>query len=398
MNILSTHQPARFDHKHQLEEPNGIYQHVNHSNIVQSNRAFQIVLDKVRNKNKTKPIHIDMSCSNLHHVPNTVICSDIESISLNRNLINGEVNLIKCIQQWPNVKTLKLSGNQIDSILIPHKCKLTKHFIRDSMGQRLRALHIAKNNLSTLPENLPVSLRVLNAGDNQIKILPRSLVNLHNLTDLWLQNNLLNTETIQPIRFLFSKRLCVLSLSHNPIDQFPTYTDNDLCGTISSSLSELYMDGTLIKDVPKDAFKSFSQLNILSIQQTQVDTLTEDIGNLSKLSILNLSNCIRMEELPKSIGRTMSLRRLEINDCKNISKLPMMSNFMHLRYIGMKNTRIKGVPVQWGANKRLQVDTDIMNATRQRLFIIYKHLQHLSHGTKNLVCMYLSSFIYVLKD
>lgn len=398
MNILSTHQPARIDHKHQLEEPNGIYQHVTQSNIVQSNRAFQIVIDKVRNKNKAKPIHIDMSCSNLHHVPNTVICSDIESISLNRNLINGEVNLIHCVHQWPNVKTLKLSGNQIDSILIPDDYKLPKYLIRDSMGQRLRVLHIANNNLSTLPENLPVSLRVLHAGDNQIKILPRSLANLHNLTDLWLQNNLLNTETIQPIRFLFSKRLCVLSLSHNPIDQFPTYTDNDLSGTNSSSLLELYMDGTLIKDVPKDALKPFSQLNILSIKQTQVNTLTEDIGSLSKLSILNISNCIRMDELPKSVGRIMSLRRLEMNDCTNISKLPMMSNFMHLRYIGIKNTQVKGIPVQWGANKRLQVDTDIMNVTRQRLFIIYKHLQHLSHGTQNLVCMYLSSFICVLRD
>ncbi|KAH7514281.1 hypothetical protein FEM48_Zijuj11G0072000 [Ziziphus jujuba var. spinosa] len=74
-------------------------------------------------------------------------------------------------------------------------------------------------------------------------------------------------------------------------------------------LSQLYVDGTAIKELPM-SIEHLSSLSVLNLKDCKnLLKLPDELSNLTSLTTLNVSGCSHVEQLPENIGRLEKLKK-----------------------------------------------------------------------------------------
>ncbi|KAL0912854.1 hypothetical protein M5K25_016267 [Dendrobium thyrsiflorum] len=114
-----------------------------------------------------------------------------------------------------------------------------------------------------------------------------------------------NQENISKIKGFIVEQKCLRTLL--TFNGIKVLNDNQLVGL--ARLRVLRMDNVDIDSIP-DSIGDLIHLRYLNLDETNIKELPESIGNLTNLQFLNLRACPFLTTLPKSITKLLNLRRL----------------------------------------------------------------------------------------
>ncbi|XP_042536440.1 toll-like receptor 7 isoform X1 [Dipodomys spectabilis] len=193
----------------------------------------------------------------------------------------------------------------------------------------LKSLYLDGNQLLEIPQDLPLSLKLLSLEANNIfSIMKENLTKLPHIEMLYLGQNCYygnpcNTSFfIENDAFLNLRNLKVLSLKANNVTAVPT--------GLPSSLIELYLYNNIIFEIQEN-----------------------DFINLNQLQILDLSgNCPRCYNVP-----------FPCKPCENNSPLQIHGNAFHplteLKVLRLHSNSLQHVPQQWFKNMKKLEELDL---------------------------------------
>ncbi|KAL8158229.1 hypothetical protein AgCh_002791 [Apium graveolens] len=183
------------------------------------------------------------------------------------------------------------------------------------------------SNLEVLPDALGdiQSLEVLSAEHTGIAYLPESIGRLSKLSKLLLHS--------------------CKKLGHLP---------SSICNLKAVECLDLNYCSDL-QELPNE-IGNMESLRMLQATETDIMTLPESTGRLSKLVKIVLSNCRRLKYLPTSIGDLRSLECLDLSGCSTLTGLPdNIGDIITLRELRACNTMFREVPKSIGCLKNLEV-------------------------------------------
>ena len=130
--------------------------------------------------------------------------------------------------------------------------------------------------------------------------------------------------------------LSVLYISDTQIESLPEAIGN------LTNLSELYINDTQIESLP-ETIGNLMNLSELYISDNQIKTLPEAIGNLTNLSVLDISDN-QIKSMPEAIGKLTNLSKLYIYN-NQIESLPeAIGNLTNLSVLYISDNQIKSLP------------------------------------------------------
>ncbi|XP_052170596.1 disease resistance protein RPV1-like isoform X2 [Diospyros lotus] len=131
------------------------------------------------------------------------------------------------------------------------------------------------------------------------------------------------------------KRLRVLHLDHVLLSAGYEHLSRDLVWlcwhhfSLSVLPSQLYLENLVALDLSYSNIKQvwrvpkvLSKLKFLVLSNCHNLITTPNFSGLSNLEVLLLSNCIRLQEVDKSIGHLQKLLVLDLRNCESLRKLP----------------------------------------------------------------------------
>ncbi|KAK3432304.1 hypothetical protein EUGRSUZ_D00732 [Eucalyptus grandis] len=183
------------------------------------------------------------------------------------------------------------------------------HFQKDSMTM-LKTLSACEcKNLTELSDQLPYlkSLKYLALDGTGIVTLGESIGSLEKLKTLSLKECKGLSNLPDDIGKLRS--LQFLDLTDTPIRELPSVKN-------LKDMKVLKMRGTSIREFPGDILnlKKLEEIDFTSCRSL-AGKIPDDIGRLSSLAILKLSNTRISGQLPPSISRLSRLREIHISGC-----------------------------------------------------------------------------------
>jgi internalin A len=176
----------------------------------------------------------------------------------------------------------------------------------------LTALYLRFNQLTTLPDAIGqlTNLPSLDLRTNQLATLPDAIGQLTNLTTLDLSYNQLTT---LPDAIGQLTNLTTLNPSYNQLTTLP-----DAIGQLTN-LTTLDLISNQLTTLP-DAIGQLTNLTTLSLSNNQLTALPDGIGQLTNLKSLYLSNN-QLTMLPDEIGQLTNLETLLL-DGNPLSEIP----------------------------------------------------------------------------
>ncbi|XP_076643623.1 leucine-rich repeat-containing protein 47 [Halictus rubicundus] len=162
--------------------------------------------------------------------------------------------------------------------------------------QNLTTLVLHSNQISKLPGTIDKleKLKVFDCSRNKLPSLPDQLGNLPQLTTLNLSSNILVSLPSQAANV----KLSVLNLSNNKFENFP-----DICYPELIHLSEIYVNGNQIKDIPV-TISQLPSLKILNVADNSISVVPGEIADCYKLKELYLKgNNLTDKRLSKLIDQ-----------------------------------------------------------------------------------------------
>lgn len=194
---------------------------------------------------------------------------------------------------------LDISLNNI-SILPPELGKL-KH---------LETLILFCNSISALPTTIKLLTRLRRLDCRRNSIADFSAITaMPHLQSVRAQHNMAKALDLQ------AGTLAILNLSHNPITRFTV-----LDSASASSLTHLDLSHSRLETIPEELFNTCSSLQLLSMNNNKIRSLSENVGNLQRLGTLSVKNNV-LQTLPASIGLLQRLHTLDVSNNK-LSMLP----------------------------------------------------------------------------
>ncbi|KAJ9166959.1 hypothetical protein P3X46_021648 [Hevea brasiliensis] len=85
-----------------------------------------------------------------------------------------------------------------------------------------------------------------------------------------------------------------------------------------------------------------TNIQFLYLSETGIEELPSTIGELSKLSCLDLKNCKRLKNIPCTISKLASLEKLIVSGCSSINKFPEVSK--SIKKLFLCGTAIEEIP------------------------------------------------------
>lgn len=175
----------------------------------------------------------------------------------------------KEIGELTSLTTLLLHSNEIEEL--PNAInKLTKLWVFDCSHNKLsycpplslpqlKQLNLASNLLSHVPlQRTNVMLSILNLADNKFTIFPDvCYAEFARLSELYLNGNKIDNV---PLALKQLSALKILNLADNKLTTFP-----DVCYPEFACLSELYLNGNEIDDIPP-TISQLLELKVLNLQ------------------------------------------------------------------------------------------------------------------------------------
>ncbi|XP_069007364.1 fibromodulin a [Embiotoca jacksoni] len=249
------------------------------------------------------------------------------------------------------VKYLYLQNNAITDVpdaalvnatnlvwLMMHHNQLTSEAIGKKVFLKLEGLqrlYLQHNNLTSIPSDLPRSLRDLRINHNSIaKVTPVDLEGMDNLTILYLHDNAI-TDLGTSLKAL--KSLTLLDISGNKLTKFPE--------SLPEQLHQLYLESNSIDSLPDGFLGRFSQLQYVRMAHNQLTDkgIPPNTFNVTGLVELDLS-FNKLERIP-IVSTTLQHLYLQANQIKEFTmgsfcSVVDVSNFSKLRTLRLDGNEI----------------------------------------------------------
>lgn len=312
-------------------------------------------------------VSIRMAECELYTLPPALSYADtLTKLDLSMNLLQGK-SLVS-LEALHNLIELNLQSNQVTEIppnlAVPLSTLQVLNLASNGLVQfpdvilsswkNLIYINMAFNFIRYIPTEISglVKLRGLNMVCNQLVSLPETF-SLPNLTLLDIRGN-----AIQDISMISMPKLTNLIIDHNSIGSFPTLSLPQIQEITASrnalshiqlkpdasplsNLSILSLSGSKLVSLPSELFEYCPRLESLTLDDNQIRNIPP-IGVLSSsLRLLSMVNN-KLTELPNSIGELGKLTHLnlrgnnlktlpdEIWFCSSLSVINVSSNLLYL--------------------------------------------------------------------
>ncbi|KAE8298752.1 Fibromodulin [Larimichthys crocea] len=270
------------------------------------------------------------------------------------------------------VKYLYLQNNAITAVpdsalvnatnlvwLMMHHNQLTSDGIGRKAFLKLEALdrlYLQHNNLTSIPSNLPRTLRDLRINHNKIeKVTPADLEGMANLTILYLNDNAV-TDMGSSLRAL--KSLTLLDISGNKLTKVPE--------SLPEQLHQLYLEYNSIDALPESFLGHFSQLQYIRMAHNQLTDkgIPANTFNVTGLVELDLS-FNKLERIP-IVSTTLQHLYLQANQIKEFTlgsfcSVVDVTNFSRLQTLRLDGNEIsqQDIPTESSLCLRLASTVEI---------------------------------------
>ncbi|XP_045887204.1 fibromodulin-like [Micropterus dolomieu] len=200
-----------------------------------------------------------------------------------------------------NLVWLMMHYNQLTSDAIGKKAFLKL--------ERLERLYLQHNNLTSIPSNLPRTLRDLRINNNKIKkVTPADLGGMDNLTVLYLHDNAV-MDMGTSLKAL--KSLTLLDISGNKLTKVPE--------ALPEHLHQLYIESNSIDSLPEGFLGRLTQLQYVRIAHNVLTDkgIPPNTFNVTGLVELDLS-FNKLERIP-TVSTTLQHLYLQANQIKEFT-------------------------------------------------------------------------------
>nr|XP_025035842.1 podocan-like protein 1 [Pelodiscus sinensis] len=156
---------------------------------------------------------------------------------------------------WPTTRSVYLHNNQLSNAGLPYNAF--------NGSDAVSTMILSSNQLSYLPQNLPPALVRLHLQNNRISRIPRgALSSQGKLRELYLQNNNLSNQGLDPSTFSKLKSLEYLDLSNNNLSEIPA--------SFPPSIVILHLGKNHIGALPRDSLSRARGLQYLLLQNNHL--------------------------------------------------------------------------------------------------------------------------------
>nr|XP_057911148.1 fibromodulin a [Doryrhamphus excisus]XP_057911149.1 fibromodulin a [Doryrhamphus excisus]XP_057911150.1 fibromodulin a [Doryrhamphus excisus]XP_057911151.1 fibromodulin a [Doryrhamphus excisus]XP_057911152.1 fibromodulin a [Doryrhamphus excisus] len=222
--------------------------------------------------------------------------------------------------------------------------------------ERLERFYLQHNNLTSIPSNLPRTLRDLRINHNSIeKVTPSDLEGMDNLTILHLHDNAI-TDLGASLKSLSS--LTLLDISNNKLTKVPE--------ALPEHLHQLYLDSNSIASLSEGFLSSLAQLQYLRMAHNQLTDkgIPSNTFNVTGLVELDLS-FNKLERIPP-ISTNLQHLYLQANQIKEFTlgsfcSVVDVTNFSKLQTLRLDGNEIsrQDIPSDSSLCLRLASSIDI---------------------------------------
>ncbi|KAF0690714.1 Aste57867_17909 [Aphanomyces stellatus] len=181
------------------------------------------------------------------------------------------------------------------------------------------------------------------SGNLDVLCTPSNVTALTKLQKLSLYDNQL--VSIERIGLLSKTPLCILDLGQNQLERLP-----DEIGSITT-LKELWVSNNLLTEIP-EAVLRLPLLSIVHLSNNRITHVPAAIGQAAALQVLSLDNNL-IEDVPDDIGRCHDLVELNIRGNK-VQVLPSsLGDCINLTTLAVNSNELKVLPESLGKCRQL---------------------------------------------
>ncbi|CAM2109811.1 unnamed protein product [Caretta caretta] len=217
-----------------------------------------------------------------------ILPSTVRIVDLAANLLTEVYPLT--FGQKANLRSVYLHNNQLANSGLPYDAF--------NGSDAVSTMILSSNQLSYLPQNLPPALVRLHLQNNRIARIPRGALSSHwKLRELYLQNNNLSNQGMDPSTFSKLKSLEYLDLSNNNLTEIPA--------GFPPNIMILHLGKNRIGSLPRDSLSRVRGLQYLLLQSNRLTAAgihPDAFLRLRKLHTLHLYNN-RLERVPPGLPR-----------------------------------------------------------------------------------------------
>jgi hypothetical protein len=214
-------------------------------------------------------------------------------------------------------------------------------------GKHMTTLRLIGIGLTKLPEEVGYklrSLKILNLSNNELIMIPESILQLTNLKELHLTHNKLKK---LPERIGLMGSLCRLELANNHLEKLPV----TLAGL--TKIDRLDVESNSLKLLPEnlDAMKNCKTLNF---NHNKLSRLPRCLGRMPNLITLSAS-WNQITYIPEELCASKTLKHIRLNlNC--ISLIPEKIGIMTQLYeLSLDSNRLSGFPMSFYLLVKLKV-------------------------------------------
>ncbi|PWA20081.1 hypothetical protein CCH79_00018668 [Gambusia affinis] len=273
----------------------------------------------------------------------------------------------KGVEQFPygipyNARCILLMNNHINSIQLDllneylslDLLSLSNNWLTDGAIERsfegipvLKRLYLDRNELQSVPTDLPVSLEELRLDNNLLETMSEAAwAQCPSLLVLSLSNNNLGNRSgsLPPGALSPLHNLRTLNLDYNQLASVPL--------ELPLSIKELSLRGNHLQQLSRGVFNGISQMLVLDLSANRLKSkglVRDSLLNATHLESLNLEGN-KLKQVPQNLPNSLKTLNLESNLISSIKKASFR-NLNNLEHLGLARNAI--VKVSTGAFKTL---------------------------------------------
>ncbi|XP_067416698.1 LOW QUALITY PROTEIN: podocan-like protein 1 [Emydura macquarii macquarii] len=258
-----------------------------------------------------------------------ILSSTVRIVDLAANMLTEVYPLT--FGQKANLRSVYLHNNQLTNTGLPYNAF--------NGSDAVSTMILSSNQLSYLPQNLPPALVRLHLQNNLISRIPRGALSSHwKLRELYLQNNNLSNEGIEPSTFSKLRGLEYLDLSNNNLTEIPA--------NFPPGILILHLGKNRISSLPQDSLSRVRSLQYLLLQSNRLTAAgvhPDAFLKLRNLHTLHLYNN-RLERVPPGLPRRVRSLMLLHNQISHVGLHDFASTYLltelNLSYNRLYSARI----------------------------------------------------------